>query len=254
MRETILIPSTLDDALAQLGGLGDLLRAREWERAAIVAAFVRLGEVRGRHVSSDMSAFDSPVEFAARGIVGLKSHVTVTRYVQHWLKENDNNYPARGAKVVLPDAPWPPVEMPDALPHGNGHASPRNVAAAIEEHDDAADAAVDALGKRRLTSKQRKKLLNTLAADSGEEAPFDTPPVVPNVDEAQIDKRTRINHVAAGLDLLRIHLNHHPAAWIGDEDAALRVERLGDRCHALAAVIRGMTDNDLDALLRGDEF
>lgn len=64
------------------------LTATEWERAAILAAFVDLPGRTGRpKKSAEVRTFESPQEFAKRGIVGLKSENTVARYVKAWMTE-----------------------------------------------------------------------------------------------------------------------------------------------------------------------
>ena len=58
-----------------------MLLASDWERAAIVAAFV---EMPGQGARSDLASSSevlSPEQFAALGIVGLKSKDTVRRYL-----------------------------------------------------------------------------------------------------------------------------------------------------------------------------
>lgn len=79
----VAIPATIEEAQASLQGIGALLTAKSWERAAIVAAFVEIAERDGgrKPVSSNRL---SPNEFAALGITGLKSHVTVRGYVERW--------------------------------------------------------------------------------------------------------------------------------------------------------------------------
>jgi hypothetical protein len=101
--DQVTIPPTLDAARSALGGIDRLLTAKEWERAATVAAFVRLPG-SGAKVSTD---FCSPGEFAEHGIRGLSSHVTVRSYVERWLK-TVGSHPTPGEVVTLPDAPWPP--------------------------------------------------------------------------------------------------------------------------------------------------
>jgi hypothetical protein len=112
----INIPGTIDEAVASLTGIGALLTAKEWERAAIVAAFVSLSEGKGkRNVSSDIS----PVEFAALGIVGLKSKNTVWAYAQAWQEAiNQGKAVAAepGATVALPDLTWESRKAIEATP------------------------------------------------------------------------------------------------------------------------------------------
>jgi hypothetical protein len=100
----IHIPASIEDATARLTGLESLLTATEWEKAAIVAAFVTLGEGRGKaNVKSDISC----AEFASLGIAGLKSHNTVRRYVEAWTIEAGLTPPLKGQDVDLPDMPFP---------------------------------------------------------------------------------------------------------------------------------------------------
>lgn len=110
MSETITIPTTVEDAVEHLGGLGALITARKWERAAIVAAFVRLDlGSGGRQEASTSGDFESASSFAARSIVGLSSITSVTKYVQAWLDKHDGNYPRPGSKRRLPTVPFPPM-------------------------------------------------------------------------------------------------------------------------------------------------
>lgn len=60
------VPASLEDATAALTGVERLLTAKEWERCAIVAAFVTLGEGKGKGIGNATSSI-SPVEFAALG-------------------------------------------------------------------------------------------------------------------------------------------------------------------------------------------
>jgi hypothetical protein len=100
----IHIPASIEDATARLTGLESLLTATEWEKAAIVAAFVTLSEGRGKaNVKSDISC----AEFASLGIAGLKSHNTVRRYVEAWTIEAGLTPPLKGQDVDLPDMPFP---------------------------------------------------------------------------------------------------------------------------------------------------
>jgi len=92
---TIHIPDTLEEAVESLNGIDNLLTAKGWERAAIVAAFVRLPDKR---------TVDA---FTARGIAGLTHEDTVRRYVLVWLAQSDGVYPEPGADVELPAGPAP---------------------------------------------------------------------------------------------------------------------------------------------------
>jgi hypothetical protein len=114
MPQSITIPSDLENAKKALGQLGELITARKWERAAIVAAFVRLAPSRGQQhpevASRGNRTFPiSPVEFASYGIVGLLTDRSVTKYVQAWLDANDGKYPRPGSTRRLPNLDFPPT-------------------------------------------------------------------------------------------------------------------------------------------------
>jgi len=99
----VKIPRSVEEAETQLGILGALIHSREWERAAIVAAFVEVGSQGVGKVSSDLS----PAEFAAKGIAGLRSKNTVQRYAEAWLSERPRPKPGEEIDLTgLPD--WPP--------------------------------------------------------------------------------------------------------------------------------------------------
>lgn len=98
--ETATMPASIEEAQVALTGLSELLTATEWEKAAIVAAFVEVSENQTNlsHASSSML---SPVDFAALGIAGLRSKDTVRRYVKAW--ENTGlDRPKPGENVALP--------------------------------------------------------------------------------------------------------------------------------------------------------
>lgn len=106
------LPTDIDAAAASLGRLGELATATEWKRAAIVATFVRTDSKGGRPGNlPDPSGFETPNQFARRGIIGLSSHTTVTIYARAWLDRYDR--PAPGQRIDLPDEPWPPTQLGD---------------------------------------------------------------------------------------------------------------------------------------------
>lgn len=96
---TITTPASLTDALDRLGALDRLIRVREWEKAAILATFVRLDGDGNRKTCS-------PAEFAARGIAGLRTQETVRMYVGRWLEQSNGRYPKPGSTVQIPDVEW----------------------------------------------------------------------------------------------------------------------------------------------------
>ena len=82
---TINIPASIEQAVDVLVGVEALLRAKEWERAAIVAAFVTVSEQGvGANQVGKVKTDLSPAEFADLGIAGLKSKNTVQEYAKRW--------------------------------------------------------------------------------------------------------------------------------------------------------------------------
>jgi hypothetical protein len=109
MKQKIKIPATVEEAVSELSGIDALLTAKGWERAAIVAAFVRLGQSGDNRftVGANTGPYESPKSFAALGIAGLKSKDTVQSYVQRWLEASQGVYPEPGANVTLPLVEYP---------------------------------------------------------------------------------------------------------------------------------------------------
>jgi hypothetical protein len=106
----INIPASIEDATERLTGIESLLTAQRWERAAIVAAFVRLsgsgGDRRSAGRSNENGDVWSAADFASLGVAGLRSEPTVRTYVNRWLEHSQGVYPEPGAAVELPDAEW----------------------------------------------------------------------------------------------------------------------------------------------------
>ena len=115
--KSVRTPRTLVSAKRRLGDLGSLATVTEWERALIVACFVRLNDEPGRP-GIDSSVYYSPYSFAELGIVGLRSHVTVRRYVQIWLDQHDGEYPEPGRSYQLPEVEFPSEAGGTAPPTG----------------------------------------------------------------------------------------------------------------------------------------
>lgn len=123
---TINIPASIEDATNRLGAVERLLVARNWERAAIVAAFVQ-PSTQGVGLGNTTSRV-SPATFAALGIAGLRTQDTVRLYAQRWLDAHDNIPPQPGAEVELPEDDWPPSRTGT-----NGHSSEQGMADTIAE-------------------------------------------------------------------------------------------------------------------------
>jgi len=113
MTDRIKIPATIKAATNQLNGLGVLLTAKEWQRAAIVYAFTVDG-TRGGDTSIDSSVNAlTPNAFADLGITGLRSHATVRMYRRCWQTVIDDGQaePAEpGQSVTLPTRDFPPTD------------------------------------------------------------------------------------------------------------------------------------------------
>lgn len=100
-QKTIHIPATVEEATAQLGGLGRLLTAKQWERAAIVYAFTEPGENR---FSAGKSGRYTLAAFARLNIAGLRDEETVAWMRNAWQEAVDD-----GATPAKPDVA---VELP----------------------------------------------------------------------------------------------------------------------------------------------
>ena len=102
--QIITIPGTIKEATAALGGLGRLLTAKEWERAAIVYAFTEPGE-GGRGKTTGKTGRFSCSAFARLGIAGLRDEETVAWVRQAWQEAAGPVRP--GETVDLPDRDFP---------------------------------------------------------------------------------------------------------------------------------------------------
>lgn len=103
----VTIPASIEEAVSKLNGIERLLMATEWEKAAIIAAFVAAEESGGRPKATTSSRFLNVTQFAALGITGLRSKDTVRRYVEAW---GDRAKPLPGHVVVLPTVEFPTVK------------------------------------------------------------------------------------------------------------------------------------------------
>lgn len=109
MPQKIKVPKTVSEATAALNGVGQLLTAKEWERAAIVYAFttVQQGSNQHRRKSDDALGI---AEFAALGITGLTNRETVGEYRRAWV-ENGTLDIKPGDTITLPTMDWPPGQI-----------------------------------------------------------------------------------------------------------------------------------------------
>jgi hypothetical protein len=99
-----------DELRAQLDGLGRLLTARKWERAAIVFAFTQVGEPgRGRWHKPEPPRMHIR-EFAAQGFSGLTTNKAVSRYRDAWVSAVSQGWTTLaepGRTAPIPDQPFP---------------------------------------------------------------------------------------------------------------------------------------------------
>ncbi len=174
----IHIPSSFDEAKERLVALDGFATATGWERAAIVYAYTEnnLLPSSGKKISFH--------QFAALGIVGLKSDTTVARFHAAWataIEQHGAPEVEPGGMVELPTAPWPPAEKSfnsirdegkrkavtaEAEAQGisrdmvaNIAENKRAIAAAIKADPDVAQRAAEALAE---TSQGRMTALNAM--------------------------------------------------------------------------------------------
>lgn len=104
----VRIPVSLDAAVEQLGVIGKIVTAQNWERAAVLAAYVQPDAGHGgRAETASSSRLVSATEFSRKGIHGLRSKDTVLRYVNAWLSQRPRPQPGEAVDLDgLPD--WPP--------------------------------------------------------------------------------------------------------------------------------------------------
>lgn len=115
------IPNNIEDAVLGLKGLGELMTAQEWQRAAIVWAFTYEG--KNQYACSDVSRH-SLSQFAKLEIAGLASRNTILKYRKAWalaIAEGHATDVKPGDLIDLPDVEWkpyfnPPKPKPDRTP------------------------------------------------------------------------------------------------------------------------------------------
>lgn len=103
---TLHIPATIDEVVSGLNGLGALLTAGKWARAAIVAAYVSPQQGRKPTSLTFEGSGISIEQFAALGIHGLKSTNSVAKYLAAW-ESTGLPKPSIGGSVVLPSVEFP---------------------------------------------------------------------------------------------------------------------------------------------------
>lgn len=106
--EEVFIPDTIE-------GVGKLLTASQWDRAAIVWAYVHCEQAPGGDrqstIAKNSNASDKPYtpeSFAALGFAGLRSKDTVRAHWKRWQEAVDSGH----AMPVKPGDPIPGVALP----------------------------------------------------------------------------------------------------------------------------------------------
>jgi hypothetical protein len=99
------IPDSIDGIKLKLDGLGGLLVASEWYRAATVNAWIKKG--KNQHdVLVENSTGITMTQFAKLKIKGLSSRDAIQHYYEAWERTNLPK-PIPGEEVILPDIPFP---------------------------------------------------------------------------------------------------------------------------------------------------
>jgi len=114
MTEQHRLPQDAATAIERLASIGALVTSKEWDRAALVYALVgpapdKPGPRPSSHRSMGTLTVTALVE---KGIVGLLTDVTVTRYRDAWehaIKAGKAQPVTFGDTYEVPDMPWPPT-------------------------------------------------------------------------------------------------------------------------------------------------
>jgi len=144
---SIHIPATVEEAVSELNGIHELLTAKGWAKAAIVAAFCE-SKQGGFSGNPEKLSFG---KFAALGINGLRDQETVSYYVRAW-EGTGLPKPIPGEMCEMPTDPWPPASEVNGRDYDGERASsvagsPESVAAAVAaaEERHGAGAVADAI-------------------------------------------------------------------------------------------------------------
>jgi hypothetical protein len=204
-----MIPRTAERCVDALAEAGALITAKEWSRAAIVAALV--GPARGKgyrsqEVSSDLLTVD---DLTAKGIVGLSTHNTVERYRDAWHTVRPT--PTLGERVDLDGLPdWPPnSKTADTAPGAQKIRDVKSNASAVAKAME--DPAFANRVVERSTPQARDSMRVAVSADDAEYA-------------RGLRRSAKANEAA---DAAR-------PVWLGEIlDVAIQMERAGERARRL---------------------
>lgn len=244
----INIPASIEDATERLTGIESLLTAQRWERAAIVAAFVRLNDGPGRPPGTSNGVHFSIRDFAELRINGLRSHMTVQTYVNRWLEANEGVYPEPGDAVFLPDD----SEWESTRTGTNGHNSTQGmqetITAMTETHG--ADAVADAI-----TAVAPDAVHGALIRSTPTRPLPEGSTVIPNETgiDAMLDGQSALRNLEAAIIRVKMHRDRNPGVWADFADEwSDRLRRMEAQVGILAAATAGVTDADLEALFENE--
>lgn len=255
------VPASIEDATARLTGLESLLTATEWEKAAIVSAFVSLGRQSlatsssGKCRACAEGRAHGTAEFSAHGIAGLKSQDSVRRYVKAWTVEAGLTPPLKGQDVDLPDMPFPSAPADRSGGQTGGVtldriiANPAKVAEAI--------AADPALAKAVATDSEAHLAVmreaNLAEPARGRSKPEDKPADLVSVLSIMSIENDLIELVKAFSAT-----NTEGAVFTDEVKTIVNVscDKIVALCGSLRGIVNGevrthLTDDDIDALLSG---
>ena len=148
------IPASIEEAIKTLQGLGSLLTAKEWERAAIVWAYTKPGK-GGQPKNPPASGRVPFAVFARHGIHGLSKKDTVSTYWHKWQDAIDDGWAKEvnpGDEIDLPEQPFFPPTPKQSIGNVVSDATAeaddselKSVASAIVEHAPLVTVVEDAL-------------------------------------------------------------------------------------------------------------
>ncbi|MFE2997984.1 hypothetical protein ACFXG4_23560 [Nocardia sp. NPDC059246] len=126
------IPNDIESAVLDLKGLGGLITAAEWQRAALVFAFTYEGRPGGRSTGQESPVALSIDEFSKLGLAGLKSRNSVRKYRRAWalaIQDGFATYIMPGDLIALPEVEWDeyfnPPKAPQGPSEGSGDTEPK---------------------------------------------------------------------------------------------------------------------------------
>lgn len=242
----VRIPSTIEEALTSLDGIGQLLTAKGWERAAIVYALTsNQGAGRPSKEMVESSTNTLPIKvFAKKGITGLTTYDTIAALRKAWEEAGGDTDISLGDEVTLPTVGFKDVYVPNSGRTNQAEAvaedyiakNPKVVAKAVRSSQAAADAiandrkAAGAVVDRVVAN--AKKVSTAPASKPKAQAPMDPKMVLKSM-------TMDWGSVIADLDTLGRLIEANPEAKQGILDFAPRARSVIDNFERLEAGVRG---------------